>query len=299
MVLVILMVGALFPAVGGSIGKLDLPKGVAELLGGADYGTIAGWMRSEIGAVYGPLVIAAAAIVGAVGSTAGEEESGILALTLAHPIERSKLILAKAAAVRISVSIIALGTLIGLIAGVAVGGGGIALGHLAALALQLAFFGFAIGALALALAAATGRRAVASGGTRGVRGRRLPHQRLRAARRRPALAEVSVAVLLLLGPRSARRRRGRRRSRRTRWRRDRADGLRGVRNRATRPARLAALARNARAAGAGGACARDPRRTAAKRRQPPARLRSRTARGVARLRGRRRRDRPRRAAVAA
>lgn len=163
MALVILMVGALFPAVGGSIGKLDLPKGVAELLGGADYGTIAGWMRSEIGAVYGPLVVAAAAIVGAVGSTAGEEESGILAVTLAHPIERSKLILAKGAAVGISVSIIALGTLIGLVAGVAVGGGGIALGNLAALALQLAFFGFAIGALALALAAATGRRTVASG----------------------------------------------------------------------------------------------------------------------------------------
>ena len=59
MVLVIVMVGALFPAVGGSIGKLDLPEGVTELLGGADYGTLAGWMRSEIGAVYGPLVIAA------------------------------------------------------------------------------------------------------------------------------------------------------------------------------------------------------------------------------------------------
>ena len=44
MALVILMVGALFPAVGGSIGKLDLPEGVTELLGGADYGTIAGWM---------------------------------------------------------------------------------------------------------------------------------------------------------------------------------------------------------------------------------------------------------------
>ena len=53
MVLVIVMVGALFPAVGGSIGKLDLPDGVTELLGGADYGTLAGWMRSEIGAVYG------------------------------------------------------------------------------------------------------------------------------------------------------------------------------------------------------------------------------------------------------
>jgi hypothetical protein len=74
MTLVILMVGALFPAVGGSIGRLDLPQGVADLLGGADYGSITGWMRSEIEAVYGPLVIAAIAITGAVGATAREEE---------------------------------------------------------------------------------------------------------------------------------------------------------------------------------------------------------------------------------
>jgi len=47
---------------------------------------------------------------------------------------------------------------------VAVGGGGVALGHLAALALHLAFFGWTVGALALALAATTGRKAVASGG---------------------------------------------------------------------------------------------------------------------------------------
>lgn len=167
MTLVILMVGALFPAVGDSIGRLDLPKGVSELLGGADYGTIAGWMRSEIGAVYGPLVIAATAITGAAGLTAGEEEEGILGLTLAHPIERGRLLLSKAAAVAVSVAIVALGTLIGLVAGVGIGGGGVALGHLGALALHLAFFGWAIGALALALAGVTGRRAVASAGAAG------------------------------------------------------------------------------------------------------------------------------------
>ena len=47
---------------------------------------------------------------------------------------------------------------------VAVGGGGIALANMAALALHLAFFGGVIGAVALALAAATGRRALASAG---------------------------------------------------------------------------------------------------------------------------------------
>ena len=129
MALVIVMVGALFPAVGDSIGKLDLPKGVATLLGGADYGTITGWMRSEIGSVYGPLVIAYTGISVAVTSTAGEEEGGILGLTLAYPIERSRLLLAKAGAVAISVVLVALGTLLGLIIGVAVAGGGISAGE--------------------------------------------------------------------------------------------------------------------------------------------------------------------------
>jgi ABC-2 type transport system permease protein len=121
-------------------------------------------MRSEIGAVYGPLVIAGVAIAAAAGSTAGEEEDGILGLVLAHPIGRTDLILAKAAAVAVSVLIVAFGTFAGLVLGVVVAGGGIGLGNLLALTVHLACFGFAVGAVALAVAGVTGRRAVAAGG---------------------------------------------------------------------------------------------------------------------------------------
>ncbi len=162
-----LAVGALFPAVGHSIGKLNIPKGVAQLLGGADYGTITGWFRSEIASIYGPLVIGALAISGACTTTAGEEEDRILGLVLAQPITRPRLVAAKAAAIAAVVLIIAIGAWAGMIFGVALGGGGITLGHITAVALLLAYFGFAAGALALALAAATGRRsfsiAVAAG----------------------------------------------------------------------------------------------------------------------------------------
>ena len=163
LVAVVLMVGALFPAVGHSIGKLNLPKGIATLLGGADYGTLRGWMRSEIASIYGPLLVAYTGISVATASTAGEEEAGILALTLAYPIERTRLVLAKAAAVALSVALVALATFVGLVVGVALGGGGIPLADLAAVALHLGFFGWAAGALALALATSTGRRALASG----------------------------------------------------------------------------------------------------------------------------------------
>jgi ABC-2 type transport system permease protein len=164
MAAMIVMVGALFPAVGGSIGKLSLPAGVTELLGGADYGTLVGWMRSEIAAIYGPLVVAAVAISGVVGSTAGEEERGIAGLVLAHPVPRRAFLLSKAAAAAIAVAVVAVGTWIGLAVGVAIAGGGIGPGQLAALAVHIAFFGFATGSLALALAAITGRADLAAAG---------------------------------------------------------------------------------------------------------------------------------------
>jgi ABC-2 type transport system permease protein len=163
LIAVMLAVGALFPAVGHSIGTLSIPKGVAQLLGGADYGTITGWYRSEIGAVYGPLVIAALAITAASAGTAGEEEDRILGLVLAHPVTRSQLIAAKAVAIAAIVVTVAVASWAGLIAGVALGGGGISVGHLSAFCVQLAFFGFAAGAVALALGAGTGRRSLANG----------------------------------------------------------------------------------------------------------------------------------------
>ena len=165
---VLLAVGALFPAVGHTIGRLNIPKGVADLLGGADYGTITGWYRSEIGSIYGPLVIAALAIVGASATTAGEEEDRILGLVLAHPIKRSRLVVAKALAIGAVVVIIAVATWAGMIVGVAIAGGGITVAHISAFSVQLAFFGFAMGAVAIAVGAGTGRRSLATGVAAGV-----------------------------------------------------------------------------------------------------------------------------------
>jgi ABC-2 type transport system permease protein len=132
LVAVMAMVGALFPAVGHTIGKLNVPSSVATLLGGADYGTITGWFRSEIAVIYGPLVIAALAITAATAATAGEEEDRILALVLAHPVRRSRLVAAKAVAVALIVLAVAFAVWPGLIVGVAAGGGGITLAHITA-----------------------------------------------------------------------------------------------------------------------------------------------------------------------
>lgn len=163
LIAVMAAVGALFPAVGHTIGKLNVPKSVSTLLGGGNYGTITGWFRSEIGIFYGPLVVGALAITAAATTTAGEEEDRILGLILAHPIRRSRLVAAKAGAIAAMVVAIAFAIWIGLIIGVALGGGGITIAHITALSVQLAFFGFATGAVAIAVGAATGRKSLATG----------------------------------------------------------------------------------------------------------------------------------------
>ena len=113
LVAVLLLVGALFPSVGDTIGKLKLPKGVADLLGGADYATITGCYRSEIASINGPLVVAAVAITGGGGATAGEEEDHISALLLAQPVTRSRWVLAKGGAVASTVLVVAVACWVG------------------------------------------------------------------------------------------------------------------------------------------------------------------------------------------
>src|SRR5262249_34546334 len=107
-------------------------------------------------------------ITGAAATTAGEEEDHILALVLAHPVRRSRLVVAKAVAVGVVVGLIAVATWVGMLGGVALAGGRITVAHMAAFSLHLAFFGFGMGALALALGTGTGRRTLAVGVAGGV-----------------------------------------------------------------------------------------------------------------------------------
>ena len=166
-----LAVGALFPSLGTTIGKLHLPKGVADLLGGADYSTLAGWFKSEVVSIIGPLIVAGVAIVSAAATTAGEEQDGITGLLLAHPVPRSRLLLAKAGAVATGSALLGLATFAGLVAGVAAaGGGGLGAGLIAAQSVHLVLLGLVFGALSLAIGAATGQRTLATGGAAGVAG---------------------------------------------------------------------------------------------------------------------------------
>jgi ABC-2 type transport system permease protein len=164
LVIVIMIVGALYPSLKDTFGKLNVPQGVANLLGGADYSTLTGWLQSEIVATYGPLVFCVVAITTATATTTGDEDEGVLATLLAHPIARTRLLLAKTLALTLLILAVAVATWIGLIVGVAIAGGGISTAHLAAQSAHLGFLGLALGTLALALGASTGRKPIAAGG---------------------------------------------------------------------------------------------------------------------------------------
>jgi ABC-2 type transport system permease protein len=168
LVVVIMVVSALYPSLKDTFGKLNVPQGVANLLGGADYSTLTGWLQSEIVATYGPLVFCSVAIITASATTAGDEEDGVLATLLARPVARTRLLLAKALALTLLLLAVALATWMGLIIGVAIAGGGISAAHLAAQSAHLGLLGLALGTFALALGASTGRKPIAAGGAAAV-----------------------------------------------------------------------------------------------------------------------------------
>jgi ABC-2 type transport system permease protein len=168
LIAVIMIVGALYPSLKDTFGKLNVPEGVANLLGGADYSTLTGWLQSEIVATYGPLVFCAVGITTAVATTTGDEDERVLATLLAHPILRTRLLIAKTLALALLILTVSIATWIGFLIGVAIAGGGISAAHLAAQAAHLGVLGLTFAALALALGASTGRKMIAAGGATGL-----------------------------------------------------------------------------------------------------------------------------------
>jgi ABC-2 type transport system permease protein len=163
LILLTAIVGSLFPSLGGSIGQLHLSKEVSGLIGGSDFSTIAGWLRTEITSIYGPLVFSGVAILAATTTIAGEEEARILSLVLSQPVTRSRLLLAKAGGIALELLALSIAVFAGMLLAVVLAGGGISSGRLAAAALHLLLLALAVGALALALAAYSGRRSTAAG----------------------------------------------------------------------------------------------------------------------------------------
>jgi len=103
---------SVWPAFKGSSGisqAIDqLPSGVVQAFGLADFGTPPGFLRANLYDFFVPLLIVIAAVVLANGQTAGEEASGRMELYLAQPIDRRSALLGRAVAALLAVVLICL-----------------------------------------------------------------------------------------------------------------------------------------------------------------------------------------------
>lgn len=140
------------------------PKGVLEAFNYDDLTSAAGYLSSSVYGLLVPLLVAVFTIAGGTRAVAGDEEAGTLDLLLAHPVSRQRLALQRFAALLLSIAVIA--AVLGL-AMIALSGpaqfDGITAGEFAAITVQLLLFGAFFGALAYAIGAATGRRALTLG----------------------------------------------------------------------------------------------------------------------------------------
>jgi ABC-2 type transport system permease protein len=148
----------------------DYPEFVEQIMGlgsGLSITSPAGYLNSQVFANMLPLLLIIFGIGLATKETAGEERDRTLDLLLAHPITRSRVVLEKAGA------LLATGLWLGVVSAITL----IALGPIVDLDIGLSAYvgatlssvvaAWVFGALALALGAATGSRAVAIGGASG------------------------------------------------------------------------------------------------------------------------------------
>lgn len=164
---VALMYAAVYPSIKASAADLNayvekLPDAVKSLIGGEDYTSPAGYLRSEFFSTMGPLLLLIFAIGSGARAVAGEEENRTLDLLLSTPVRRRAVLQDKA------VAIVVTALVLGVTAFAAVAAFGplfdlsLPSADLAAACLMLVLLGLTFGAIALAVGAATGRRVLAN-----------------------------------------------------------------------------------------------------------------------------------------
>ncbi len=145
----------------------DFPEALMAAFGGGDMSTPEGWYQIETFGLMAPIALMIVTIAVGARALAGEEERRTMGLLLANPIKRSKIVIEKAWAMVVCAITVGFATFAGVVAGSLLGGLGMDIGNIAATCLLVTLLGLVIGALALALSAATGRGNVAVFGSIG------------------------------------------------------------------------------------------------------------------------------------
>lgn len=145
------------------------PKSVLEAFNYNDFTSAAGYLGSAVYGLLVPLLVTVFTIASGTRAVAGDEEAGTLDLILAHPVGRTRLALQRFAGIAVGIAVVTTALLLAMLG---LRGpaqlDGVSAAELAAVTLHLALFGAAFGALAFAIGAATGRKALTLGVSAGV-----------------------------------------------------------------------------------------------------------------------------------
>jgi ABC-2 type transport system permease protein len=159
-----LMYSAFYPSIRDSAASLQdymdkLPEAVKSVIG-ADYTSPAGYLRSELFSSLGVILFLIFAIGAGSRAIAGEEERRTLDLVLSTPVRRRTLIANKALAVVVVTLVMAAILFVVTLAAGPLFGLHVPAIRLAGACIMLALLALAFGAIALAVATATGRRSL-------------------------------------------------------------------------------------------------------------------------------------------
>jgi len=138
----------------------DFPETLWIAFGGGNMSTPEGFYQIETFGLMTPIALMVVTIAVGSRALAGEEERRTMGLLLANPIKRSKIVIEKAWAMVICAFTVGFAVFSSVWLGSLIGGLGMDVGNIAATCLLATLLGMLIGALALALSAATGRTKV-------------------------------------------------------------------------------------------------------------------------------------------
>jgi ABC-2 type transport system permease protein len=127
-----------------------------------------GYVVGETFTLITPIALVAYAVIAGSSAVAGEERDRTMSMLSAQPVTRTRILIAKACALALSLVAVTALFWVGMALAVLTYGSALTLGGLAAGAVHLLFLGLAFAAIALAVGAATGRPEIASGVAGGI-----------------------------------------------------------------------------------------------------------------------------------
>ncbi len=167
MAVLIVMAGVAMPMYAefgeGYLGLMEEMPQWLRVVYGESMGSVAGLVGMAMFTLVSPLVLLVYAIAMGTGAAVGEEEDGTLALLLANPISRGRVLLAKAAVAIVGILVIVVAVWLGIDAIASLVGIDMEGQDTFAASVHLAALALLFGALALAVSAWTGSSALGLG----------------------------------------------------------------------------------------------------------------------------------------